>query len=129
MDVYIYVVTGYVLDGASHTASINLRGSGALDFTYTASDTATFVAALKQFIVNAGKSSDFSAYLHTDGRVMLQWDTYNAYPKTSATGLTLTPKLELDYSTIYALPMRKCGTIGGGVWNFENAVQYFKAVS
>ena len=126
MDVYIYVVTGYVLDGASHTASINLQGSGALDFTYTASDTATFVAALKQFIANAGKSSDFSAYLHTDGRVMLQWDTYNASPSTSATGLTLTPKVALDYSTIYELPMRKCGTIGEGVWNFESAVQYFK---
>ena len=126
MDVYIYVVTEYVLDGASHTASINLQGSGALDFTYTASDTATFVAALKQFIANAGKSSDFSAYLHTDGRVMLQWDNYNAYPSTSATGLTLTPKVALDYSLIYASPMRKCGTIGGGVWNFESAVQYFK---
>src|SRR5574344_30535 len=126
MDVYIYVVTGYVLDGASHTASINLQGSGALDFTYTASDTATFVAALKQFIANAGKSSDFSAYHHTDGRVRLQGDTYNAYPSTSATGLPLIPKVALDYSTIYASPMRKCGTIGGGVWNFESAVQYFK---
>ena len=126
MDVYIYVVTGYVLDGASHTASINLQGSGALDFTYTASDTAAFVTALKQFIVNAGKSSYFSAYLHADGRVMLQWDTYNAAYSTSATGLTLTPKAALDYSTIYASPMRKCGTTGGGVWNFESAVQYFK---
>ena len=127
MDVYIYVVTGMVLDGASHTASINLQGSGALAFTYTASDTATFVAALKQFIINAGKSSDFSAYLHTDGRVMLQWDTYNAYPSTSATGLTLTPKAVLDYSTIYATPMRKCGTQGGALWNYDRAVQYFSS--
>ena len=127
MDVYIYVVTGYVLDGASHTASINLQGSGALDFTYTASDTATFVTALKQFIVNAGKSSDFSAYLHTDGRVMLQWDTYNANPSTSATGLTLTPKVTLDYPLIYSFGMRNCGTQGGALWNYDRAVQYFSS--
>ena len=127
MDVYIYVVTDMVLDGASHTASINLQGSGALAFTYTASDTATFVAALKQFIINAGKSSDFSAYLHTDGRVMLQWDNYNASPSTTATGLTLTPKVGLDYAQLYVQPMRKCGTQGGALWNYDRAVQYFSS--
>ena len=127
MDVYIYVVTGYVLDGASHTVSINLQGSGAKDFTYSASDVATFVSQLKQFVSDAGKSSDFSAYADTDGRVMLQWDTYNAYPSTSATGLTLTPKVTLDYPLIYSSGMRNCGTQGGALWNYDRAVQYFSS--
>ena len=127
MDVYIYVVTGYVLDGASHTVSINLQGSGAKDFTYSASDVATFVSQLKQFVSDAGKSSDFSAYADTDGRVMLQWDTYNAYPSTSATGLTLTPKVTLDYPLIYSSAMRNCGTQGCALWNYDRAVQSFSS--
>lgn len=132
MDVYPYVVTGYELDGAEHTAQLRLHGRPTTfyDFKYAASEVDGFVTALQQFLTANGET-DWSAYKDTDGRVILQYDNYTSAEYisgniTQATGLTLTGKVTLDVPKAAPSFLRECGTRGYGVWNAARAKVYFK---
>ncbi len=133
MEVYPYVVSGYVLDGSEHTVQLRLHGkpttSTYYEFKYTASTDSEFVSQLKQFLTTNGET-DWSAYL-MEGKVILQYDNYTtgeyyATSLTFATGLTLTEKVTLDCP---AQPdfLRKCGNLGKGVWHAGRAKQVYKA--
>lgn len=79
-DVYDYVVTGYVLDGESHTVQIRLHAKPStatyFDFTYTVGTVEEFVAAFSAFL--AENAPDFSCYLDDQDRVILQYNNYTS---------------------------------------------------
>ena len=133
MAVYPYIVTGYQLDGAEHTAQLRLHGKPSTstwyEFKYTASTDSEFVTQLKQFLTDNGET-DWSAYL-MDGRVILQYDNYTSAEYlsasiTQATGITLNAKCEIDMPQVPSA-RRKCGNNGNFVWNAARAKQYFKS--
>ena len=128
MEVYPYIVSGYTLDGVEHTAQLRLHGKPTTDtyyeFKYTASTDSEFVNQLKQFLTDNGET-DWSAYL-MDGKVYLQYDNYESpeyYTSaiTYAIGLTLTGKITVDQPISQYQVLRKCGTMGMGVWHVERA--------
>ena len=133
MDVYPYVVTGYELDGAEHTAQLRLHGkptkSTFYDFKYTASSVDEFVSQLQQFLT-ANAETDWSAYKDAQGRVILQYNNYTLVEYymttiTYATGLTLTGQVLIDCPQQPSW-IRKCGNWGYGVWHAKRAKEYFK---
>ena len=134
MDVYPYIVTGYELDGAEHSAQLRLHGrpstSTYYEFKYAASTVDEFLAALQQFLSENGET-DWSAYKDEQERVVLQYDNYtlNEYYTSSLTAaidLTLKEKVTLD-SPQQPDFFRMCGNRGFGVWSAKKAKEYFKA--
>ncbi len=129
MDVYPYVVSGYELDGAEHTATLKLHGSDTLDFKYTASTVEEFLATLKSFLTT-NNFTDWSAYIN-DGEVYLQYDNYTSAEClsasiTHASGITLKAKCDIDMPQV-PIARRKCGNNGTFVWNAARAKKYFKS--
>ena len=127
MEVYPYIVTGYTLDGAEHTATLKLHGSETFEFKYTASTDEEFVEALKSFLTT-NSFTDWSAYI-MDGKVILQYDNYTSDESsttTTATGLTLTTRLSMDLQEIQPSFLRKCGNYGSGIWSVNGIVQQFQ---
>ena len=123
MEVYPYIVSGYTLDGAEHTAQLRLHSKPSAttyyEFTYTAFTDSEFAAQLQQFLVTNGET-DWSAYL-MDGRVILQYDTYTTleYYVTSLTyaaGLALQAQVEEDLPQSPALRLAY-GGISFGIWH------------
>ena len=127
MEVFPYIVTGQVLDGAEHTATLKLHGSDALDFKYTASNSEEFLTALKLFLSTNG-FTDWSAYIK-DREVYLQYDNYMSaeYPNenTQAAGLTLTSRQEIDFPEKTPNYRYKRGGFGNPVWHIERAKEYY----
>ena len=132
MDVYPYIVSGYQLDGAEHTAQLRLHGkpstSTYYEFKYTANTDEEFVSQLKQFLTDNGET-DWSAYIK-DGEVCLQYDNFTSAEYlsasiTQATGITLKAKCEIDMPQV-PQAMRKCGNKGNFVWNAAKAKQILK---
>ena len=133
MEVYPYVVSGYVLDGSEHTVQLRLHGkpttSTYYEFKYTASTDSEFVSQLKQFLTTNGET-DWSAYL-MEGKVILQYDNYTESERlstniTQASGLTLKEKFKIDFPETQPAFFRCCGTIGRGVWNVFQAKKTFE---
>ena len=130
MEVYPYIVSGYELDGAEHTATMKLHGSDTLDFKYTATTDAEFLEDLKSFLVDNG-FTDWSAYI-MDGQVILQYDNYTSpeYIYTSitqVTGLTLTAKATIDFPEVQPKFRMKCGYNSYGIWHVGQAKVSFAA--
>lgn len=132
MEVFPYIVTGQVLDGAEHTAQLRLHGKPSTDtyyeFKYTANTDEEFVAQLQQFL-QANGETDWSAYL-MDGKVILQYDNYTSSEYvtasiTIATGLTLTSQVSTDCPQQPKFKL-KCGVIGFGICNIEKAKVFFR---
>lgn len=128
--VFSYVVTGQVLDGAEHSATLKLHGSETFDFKYTANSDEEFVEALKSFL-SEHDFTDWSAYI-MDGKVILQYDNYTSREYadediTWATGLTLTDSNEYAGLEKNLSGMRYCGNAGNGVWSTALAIGAFKA--
>lgn len=101
-DVYTWKVTGYNLDGASHSVTFTLHDSAIANaFTYTASTLANFVSQLQAWLNNYAPSGyTYSAYIEGED-VILQLNNYSAATgTTSASGLTLTANTatEIDYT-------------------------------
>ena len=126
MEVFPYIVTGQVLDGAEHTAQLKLHGSETFEFKYTASTDEEFVEALKSFL-SEHSFTDWSAYI-MDGKVILQYDNYTSGESsttTTTTGLTLTAKQDVDFPEKVTAFLRKYGDINSPVWNLGRAKEYF----
>ena len=133
MEVFPYIVTGQVLDGAEHTAQLRLHGKPSTttyyEFKYTASTVDECVSQLQQFLLTNGET-DWSAYKDAQDRVILQYDNYTSseYVTTSitmATGLTLTSQVSADCPQQPKFKL-KCGIIGFGICNIEKAKVFFK---
>ena len=127
MEVFPYIVTGQVLDGAEHTATLKLHGSEMFEFKYTANSDAEFVEALQGFLTEHS-FTDWSAY-NMDGNVILQYDNYTSSEYlsasiTQATGITLKAECEMDMPLV-PTAKRKCGISGYPVWNIGKAKEYF----
>lgn len=137
LEVYPYVVTDYVLDGAEHTVQLRLTGLPStttwFDFTYTATTDDEFVTALQAFLTD-NSLTNWSAYKDDAGRVILQrndytnWEYYTSTRTYCKGGLTLTEKVKLDVTEIlggfrdgfYS----KCGKRMNGLWNFKRGKDY-----
>ena len=129
MEVYPYVVSGYELDGAEHTATLKLHGSETFEFKYAVSTDEEFVEALQGFLT--GHSfADWSAYL-MDSKVILQYDNYTSDESpdvtTKATGLSLTSRQKIDLLEKTPNCRYRRGGAGNPVWNMERAKEYFMA--
>ena len=127
MEVFPYIVTGQVLDGAEHTAQLKLHGSETFEFKYTASTDEEFVVALKSFL-SEHDFTDWSAYI-MDGKVILQYDNYTSSESsttTAATGLTLTTRLSIDLQKAQPGYLRKCGNFGLGICFVNGVFQQFQ---
>lgn len=116
MEVLPYVVSGYTLDGESHSATINIMGKYVKTFTYSANTDNEFVDDLKLFLAT-NSLPDWSAYI-LDGKVVLQQDNYSSEngSLTTAEGLTLQTRLDLDLPE-RTNPRRRCGDTGWAVWH------------
>ena len=129
MEVFPYIVTGQVLDGAEHTATLKLHGSETFEFMYTANTAEEFLTALKSFLT-ANNFADWSAYKDAQDRVILQYDNYTSAEYvtasiTMATGLTLTSRVSTDCPQQPKFKL-KCGVIGFGIYNIEKSKEFFK---
>ena len=128
MEVFPYIVTGQVLDGAEHTATLKLHGSETFEFKYTASTDEEFVEALQEFLTEHD-FTDWSAYL-MDGKVILQYDNYTSSEYadegiTWATGLTLTAKQDVDFPEKVSSFLRQYRDFGNPIWNLGRAKEYY----
>ena len=126
MEVFPYIVTGYMLDGTEHMATLKLHGSDTFEFKYTANTDNEFVEALKSFLIEHG-FSDWSAYI-MDGKVILQYDNYTSMesPETSqADGLDLIAKQEFDFSERTKGVLRKYGDYNNVIWHVARAKEYY----
>ena len=130
MEVYPYIVSGHILDGAEHTAQIRLHNkptsSTYYDFTYSATTDEEFVSQLQQFLTDSGET-DWSAYLMS-GQVILQYNNFTSAENsnyTKAAGLILTAKLVLDYPEAVPSWYLKYGIRGTGIWHVARAKEYF----
>lgn len=130
MKVYPYIVSGYQLDGAEHTAQLRLHGRPGTDswyeFKYTASTDSEFVEQLKQFLADNGET-DWSAY-QMDGKVILQYDNYESLEwytvnVTYATGLTLDSLIDITIEKTPSFQLRH-GDRGFGVWHPERQKEF-----
>lgn len=126
--VYPYIVSGYTLDGAEHTATLKLHGSETKEFRYTATTDAEFLSDLKNFLTTNG-FNDWSAYI-MDGKVILQYDNYDSHEDlssdcTQATGIVLTPKINEDRPGGTGSPLVMNGYLRPGLWNIGRAKEYF----
>ena len=128
--VFSYIVTGQVLDGEEHTATLKLHGSETFEFKYTANTDEEFVVALQGFLTEHS-FTDWSAYI-MDGKVYLQYDNYTSSEYadediTWATGLTLTDSNESAGLEHNIAGMRYCGNAANGIWSPATAIAHFKA--
>ena len=124
MEVYPYIVTGYTLDGAEHTATLKLHGSETFEFKYTASSDEEFVEALQEFLTEHS-FTDWSAY-NMDGNVILQYDNYTSMEdSTTTTGLTLTAKQDVDFPEKVSAFLRQYRDFGNPIWNLGRAKEYY----
>ena len=130
MAVFPYIVSGYTLDGAEHTATLKLHGKPRTttyyEFKYTANTVDEFVSQLQQFLSTNGET-DWSAYL-MDGNVILQYDNYTSVEDsttTAATGLTLTAKQDVDFPEKVSAFLRQYRDFGNPIWNLGRAKEYY----
>lgn len=134
---YVFNLTGYVLDGATHTSTFKVDDASAwgtynsYSFEYAATDIDDFVAQLNAwFGVTAPFDTQGWWAENIDGTVRLNFN-FTDYRQTSnsgADGFTLTGALLPDIKDNASI-RRKNGYVGGegAISNMAKAIQYFRA--
>lgn len=88
-EVFLWRLTGFVLDGASHTMTLTTQS-----VTATVNYSATTIEEVASQIDTVVRPMTFGTHKYTcyvrEGEVILQHDTYTAYSAVTATGATIT---------------------------------------
>lgn len=128
---FLWNVTGYETDGASHAFSFAVKVS---NVTYTCSgnysgSTLAAVAASMNAVVSAFDFGGQKYHVYVrDGQLILSHDTYASYLAVTATGVTVAARVgtELPASTATAR-YNGAKTGEGSVINMDRALIYFRS--
>ena len=137
---YAFKLTGYTLDGTTHTGKLNIwtAGSAARDTSYTLSYSAETESGLVSELNRLFASSDYPALgsqdwfaeLDDENNVIVSFDYVASYQasNTGSEGFTLTANTLPEIPAL-AKVLRKNGASGGegAISSMTKALQYFRA--
>lgn len=125
-EVFLWRLTGFTLDGASHTMTLTTQS-----VTATITYSATTLEQVASQIDAVVRPMTFGTHKYTcyvrDGEVILQHDTYTAYSAVTATGVTITAWVGSEMTANSYMERFNGGRSGeGSVFNLNRALLYFR---
>ena len=125
-EVFLWRLTGFTLDGASHTMTLTTQS-----VTATINYSATTLEQVASQIDAVVRPMTFGTHKYTcyvrDGEVILQHDTYTAYSAVTATGATITAWVGSEMVANAYMERFNGGRSGeGSVFNLNRALLYFR---
>lgn len=122
-EVFLWRITGYVLDGASHSCTIT-SNSVTKTVNYAASTMEEFAAQVQEQ-ANTFGTEQYTCYVR-NGEVVLQHNTYTSYKAVTATGITVAawvaPEIIADSHIARYNGARNSE---GAILNMDRALIYF----
>ena len=128
---FLWEVTGYTADGASHAFSFSVTVSGTAytcSGNYTGNDIDEVAASMNAIV----KPFDFGGHKYhvfvRDGKLILQHDTYTAYLAVTPTGVAVTQAVGVEIPASTGMPRKNGARTGeGSVMSLNRALIYFRS--
>lgn len=124
-EVFLWRLTGYVLDGASHSCTIT-SNSVTNTVNYTASTEEEFAAQVQEQ-ANTFGTEQYTCYVR-NGEVVLQHNTYTSYKAVTASGITVAawvaPEIIADS---HIARYNGARSSEGAIANMDRSLIYFMA--